>query len=185
MTVASKPIGADLLLAELARKAGVLGDAALLKAELERRQLTLHDGPLLVRGVLPQAMVAVVGARASDPYGLELARKLAMELVARGIAVVSGGAEGCDGAAHLGALDAHGQTVVVLPAGHDHLYPEHHAPLFERVVAQGGALVSAYWPTTRIARHQFLARNRVIARLAPGGIVAPQSPAAASADSAR
>ncbi len=126
---------------------------------------------LFVAGALPEAMVAVVGARAADAYGLALARRIAGELAARGIAVVSGGAEGCDHAAHVGALDAGGRTVVVLPGGHDHLYPAHHEPLFRRVIDEGGALVSACAPPTRLTRHRFLARNRVIAELAFGVIV--------------
>jgi DNA processing protein len=169
----------------LARDAGLDPDPPALLAELERRALTVHEGSLLVRGALPPTMVAVVGARASDPYGLALARRIAMELAARGIAVVSGGAEGCDHAAHLGALDAGGKTVVVLPGGHDHPYPRCHLPLFERVVAQGGAIVSACWPTIPIARYRFLARNRVIAELARGVIVARAHARSGSLSTAR
>lgn len=130
-----------------------------------------YERGLVVRGALAPDGVAIVGARASDPYGLALARQLAREVVARGLAVISGGAEGCDAAAHEGALEAGGATTVVLPAGHDHLYPPRHAPLFERVVAAGGAVVSACWPTTTITRGRFLARNGVIAQLATRGVI--------------
>lgn len=132
---------------------------------------TINEAGLYVVGRLPDAMVAIVGARSSDPYGLALARRLAMDCVARGLAVVSGGAEGCDHAAHVGALDAGGSTVVVLPAGHDHLYPKRHRGLFERIVASGGALVSPFAPETPVSRYRFLARNEVIADLAYGVIV--------------
>ncbi len=178
----------DILMLDLAQAAGARGDMATLSDALGRRGLTLHHvdvGPLLVRGTLPDAMVAVVGARASDPYGLTIARRLAQELVVRGLAVVSGGAEGCDHAAHMGALDAGGRTVVVLPAGHDHAYPKGHVALYERIVAAGGAVVSAYWPTTPIARHRFLARNRVIAGLARGVIVARAHARSGSLSTAR
>lgn len=129
------------------------------------------DAPLWIVGALPPRMVAIVGARAADPYGLTLARRLAHDAVAMGFAVVSGGAEGCDRAAHEGALEAGGQTVVVLPAGHRHLYPAAHGPLFLRVVAQGGAVVSARPPDARPSRASFLGRNRVIARLARAVVV--------------
>jgi len=177
----------DEALIAIARDAGIGWDVARLRGELARRALTVR-GKLLVRGALPAgdgAMVAIVGARACDPYGLTIARRLAMDLVARGHVVVSGGAEGCDHAAHLGALDAGGRTVVVLPCGHDRPYPRHHAALFERVVAAGGALVSAYWPTTPIARYRFLARNRVIAELACGVIVARANARSGSLSTAR
>lgn len=176
----------DRALVAIARGAGIVWDAARLRAELDRRGLG-SKGPLIVRGALPEgaAMVAVVGARACDPYGLTISRRLAMELAVRGYVVVSGGAEGCDHAAHVGALDAGGKTVVVLPCGHDRPYPPHHAPLFERVVASGGAVVSAYWPTTPIARHRFLARNGVIAELARGVIVARANARSGSLSTAR
>jgi len=158
----------------LARGAHLSENLDELREALSQRQLTVHEGPqgpLLVRGTLPAAMVAIVGARASDPYGLAVARRLAMDLAGRGFGVVSGGAEGCDHAAHLGALDAGGKTVVVLPCGHDHIYPRAHASLYQRILTEGGALVSAWWPTTPLARWRFLARNRVIAQLAQGVIV--------------
>ena len=59
----------DAALIALAGAAGITGDVAALRAELARRSLLLH-GHLLVRGALPEAMVAVVGARACEP-GME------------------------------------------------------------------------------------------------------------------
>lgn len=162
-------------LIECAAAANVHGDVESLSGELTRRGLVFvphADGALIVKGVLPRNMVAIVGARAADPYGLAVARRLSQELALRGIAVVSGGAEGCDQAAHVGAMDVGGKTVVVLPGGHDHLYPKCHLGLFDRVIATGGAIVSCVWPTTAIHEKRFLQRNRVIARLSRGVIVA-------------
>jgi DNA processing protein len=127
---------------------------------------------LIVEGRLPVVPgVAVVGARATDPYGTALARATAEAVVALGRAVVSGGAEGCDRAAHEATLEAGGATIVVLGSGHDHPYPTHHADLFRRVVEGGGAVVSPFWPECRPARHRFLTRNRVIARMAAATVV--------------
>ena len=124
-------------------------------------------GPvLLVRGAASVDGVAVVGARAADAYGLAVARRVAEDAVELGAAVVSGGAEGCDAAAHEGALAAGGRTVVVLGGGHDHVYPRGHGELFARVEAAAGGVVSAYWPGVPVARHRFVARNGVIAGLA-------------------
>ncbi|MCC6622672.1 MAG: DNA-processing protein DprA [Deltaproteobacteria bacterium] len=128
------------------------------------------DAPLWIAGHLPPRRVAIVGARMADPYGLSLARRVAHDAVALGWAVVSGGAEGCDHAAHEGALEAGGATVVVLPAGHRHLYPRAHAPLYARVVERG-AVVSARPPDARPSRASFLARNHVIAALADAVVV--------------
>ncbi len=148
--------------------------------ELARRDLRPARGAdeagapvLLVRGRLPDlAGVAVVGARAADPYGEAVARRVARDAVELGLPVVSGGAEGCDAAAHEAALEAGGPTVVVLGAGHDHPYPARHRDLFEAVVGAGGAVVSAFWPDVRPAKHRFLLRNRVIAWLSAVTVVA-------------
>jgi DNA processing protein len=120
----------------------------------------------------PPVAVAVVGARASDDYGLACAARVAQDAVALGAAVISGGAEGCDAAAHRAALGAGGITAVVLPAGHDHPYPAAHRPLYAEVAASGGAVVSPCWPTARPVRLRFLKRNRVIAALASVVVVA-------------
>ena len=61
-------------------------------------------------------------ARAS-PYGLSVAERLAADLAARGIVVVSGLARGVDSAAHRGALAANGSTLAVLGSGADVMYP--------------------------------------------------------------
>ena len=48
----------------------------------------------------PWPAAAIVGARRADAYGLERSRRLGGELASRGVAVISGGALGVDGAAH-------------------------------------------------------------------------------------
>jgi len=165
------PGSTDEVLLSIAHDAGARAPPARLRRELERRGLRVEAG-LVVRGAALAPGIAIVGARASDPYGLAIAGRLAQETAARGLAVISGGAEGCDGAAHEGALAAGGRTLVVLPGGHDHPYPPRHGPMFERVLATGGSIVSPWWPTTRITRSRFLGRNRVIAQLAGAVVVA-------------
>lgn len=142
--------------------------------ELHVRGFSLHtlsaEVSLVVKGELSGQCIGVVGARASDGYGLTLARQLGRDLAQMGVTVVSGGAEGCDRAAHEGALEAGGKTVVVLPCGHDHFYPEWHADLFARIASQG-AVVSPFWLDTKPTRARFLARNKVLAELCDGVIV--------------
>jgi DNA processing protein len=116
--------------------------------------------------------IAVVGARASDPYGLEVAARSAHSAVTLGYPVVSGGAEGCDRAAHEATLAAGGQTIVVLAGGLDRPYPAAHRDLFGRIVESGGALVTAYPPGTPPRPHRFLERNHLIASLCVAVVVA-------------
>jgi DNA processing protein len=126
---------------------------------------------LWLRGRLPPApRVALVGARRADGYGLDWARRLAAELTAAGVAVVSGGAAGVDTAALQGCLDAGGRPVAVLGTGLDVAYPVANRSLFERV-AERGALVGEYPPGTPGRRAHFPQRNRLISGLAEAVVV--------------
>ena len=73
--------------------------------------------------------VALVGARNASANGRLLAKRLAGELAAAGLAVISGLARGIDTAAHEGALAAPGPTIAVIAAGIDIAYPADNAPL--------------------------------------------------------
>ncbi len=115
--------------------------------------------------------VAVVGARRTDAYGIDMAEVLSAGLARAGVAVVSGGAEGVDGAAHRAALDAGGHTVAVFGCGVDVAYPAGHRALFERIVEQGGALLSEYDDGTPPDRFRFPDRNRIVAGLCEAVVV--------------
>lgn len=113
---------------------------------------------------------ALVGTRAASAYGEYVAGDLAVGLVERDVAVVSGGAYGIDGAAHRATLAADGTTVAVLASGIDVPYPSGHSALLHRV-ARNGLLVSEYPPGMRPTRRQFLSRNRLVAALAGATVV--------------
>ena len=114
--------------------------------------------------------VAVVGARASTPYGAHVAADLGYGLADRGWTVVSGGAFGIDAAAHRGALAGGGCTIAVLACGIDRPYPVSHTTLFERI-AEEGLLFSEWPPGADPHRRRFLIRNRVIAAATRGTVV--------------
>jgi DNA processing protein len=115
--------------------------------------------------------VAIVGSRRPDDYGLEMARTIARDLARAGVSVISGGAEGVDSAAHRGALEAGGHTVVVLGSGLGQLYPASNRDLFERVVEKGGALVSEYDDDFRATPWSFPKRNRIVAGISEAVVV--------------
>jgi DNA processing protein len=128
---------------------------------------------LFVRGLgLPDARraVAVVGTRASTPYGTAIAGRLGAGLGRAGVAVVSGLARGVDAAAHRGALEAGGHTVAVLPGGADTVVPSHHRDLAEEI-AERGSVVSEFPRGLPFGRAAFPRRNRLIAALAGAVVV--------------
>ena len=115
--------------------------------------------------------LAIVGARKATPYGLECARRFASIAAQMGVTVISGGAIGCDQAAHKGALEANGNTIVVLGCGADVIYPRRGKQLFEQIIDAGGALVSEVpWGTPPL-RWAFRKRNRIIAGLAKAVLI--------------
>ncbi|MBT8493631.1 MAG: DNA-processing protein DprA [Deltaproteobacteria bacterium] len=117
-------------------------------------------------------VVAIVGSRAASGHAMASARSLAAELGSAGTIIVSGGAIGIDTAAHRGALDANAETAVVLACGLEAPYPARNRPLFDEIVAAGGALLSAYPQGTPPRRFHFVERNRIIAAMADAVVVA-------------
>ena len=63
--------------------------------------------------------------------------------------MTSGLAQGVDGAAHQGALQARsGGTIAVMATGIDKIYPKQHRLLAEQIVDSGGCLVTEFEPGT-------------------------------------
>ncbi|MFO0563635.1 MAG: DNA-processing protein DprA [Polyangiales bacterium] len=146
----------------------------------EQRLGPARVSSLSVRGsvvALEPPLVAIVGTRQPDGDGLAMARSLASACAARGITVVSGGALGIDAAAHQGALEGRGRTVVVLPSGLDKPYPLRHRAMYARLVERGGALVSMFPAETPPTRWTFPRRNELLAALCDVLVLvqAPQS----------
>ncbi len=143
--------------------------------EYPRNLRFVHHPPMMlyVLGRLEasdQNAVAIVGARFATRTGLDHARRLARDLAAAGVTVVSGLARGVDAAAHRGALAAGGRTVGVLGCGLDVDYPPENRDLKKRL-ASAGAVLSEYplgYPPD--ARH-FPVRNRIIAGMSLGLVV--------------
>lgn len=120
--------------------------------------------------------LAVVGSRKATPYGLAIARLMAGWAARQGIVVVSGGAIGCDQAAHLAALDEGGRTVAVLGCGADIDYPRGASSLLgELRGGESGCVVSEQPWNTPPLRWAFARRNRIIAGLANAVLIVEAS----------
>ena len=115
--------------------------------------------------LLEQPSVAVVGARFASEERRELAAAVARELVAMGIAVVSGLAAGIDGVAHRAAIAAGGRTIAVIGTPLERAFPREHARLQEAIY-RDHLVVSPFAAGTVTQRGHFPRRNRVMARVA-------------------
>lgn len=116
--------------------------------------------------------LAVIGSRKANSYGQRVINTLVPELVDQGWTIVSGGAIGADTMAHRAAVKAGGKTVAVLGSGLLRPYPSSNIRLFDDIVAHDGTLVSAFPVQTQAMPGNFPARNRVIAGLSRGCLVA-------------
>ncbi|MFA6547549.1 MAG: DNA-processing protein DprA [Candidatus Magasanikbacteria bacterium] len=139
-------------------------------------QITDPPHTLFYRGQLPpdeQASLAVVGTRRLTTYGKMVCEDLVAPLASQGIAIVSGLALGIDGVAHSTALNVHGTTIAVLGTGinKQNIYPEAHKVLAQKIIDNGGAVMSEYPPGFLPTQYSFPARNRIIAGLTLGTLV--------------
>lgn len=115
--------------------------------------------------------IGMVGARLPSAYGADAMHRLATDVAAAGACVVSGLAAGLDATAHKAALAAKGATVACTAFGHGQCYPAANRALLD-AVRKNGAVVSEYPPGTGPEKAYFLQRNRLIAGLSHGLVVA-------------
>ena len=116
--------------------------------------------------------VAIIGARAADKDGLDMAYGLAKQMGEQGHIVISGLALGCDTAAHRGCLDAGGQTIAVVASGLDITHPRVNKSLQDEIVAKGGAILSEHPFGVKANPTRLVARCRMQVVLTQSVIVA-------------
>ena len=131
---------------------------------------------LYVRGTMPPAdykLLCVVGSRACTPYGRRMTQSLIAGLAKYPVGIVSGMAMGIDGEAHKAALDVGLPTVAVLPSGLDDkiIYPRINQPLAQRILKQGGALLSENEHDFVAMLHSFPQRNRISAGMSKATLI--------------
>lgn len=125
--------------------------------------------------------LAISGPRKPTSYGVSWAGLMAQSASLNGASIVTGGARGIDTASIRGvaSLYAEFETLtkavingeyrkpkpqyVVLGGGCDVVYPSKNFDLFQKVIDQGGAIISEYEWEIEPQAWQFRARNRIIA----------------------
>jgi DNA processing protein len=146
---------------------------ALGEPDYPRRLEMIDDAPplLAVRGhraALARPMVAMVGSRNASAAGIKFAERLAHDLAAAGLVVVSGLARGIDAAAHRATVTT--GTIAVLAGGQDCIYPSEHIDLLDAILTDGCAV--SEMPLGWVPRgRDFPRRNRIISGLSVGVVV--------------
>lgn len=141
-----------------------------------KKLLDLRDYPLVLyyygdpEVIKDKMTIALVGTRKASKTGLSIAGRLSSALVKSGAVVVSGGALGIDGAAHLGAVNEKGATVAVLGCGFLAKYRDSYASLKNEII-ENGVVFTEYAPRTPAISRNFPVRNRIISALSYGVVV--------------
>lgn len=158
---------------ERAEKEGIhilfLGDPAFPQ---ELKSIPYPPLFLYIKGEIPSApKLAIVGSRKPTPYGKEVTERFAEELACAGICLVSGLARGVDTIVHRVCVERGGKTIAILGSALDVIYPAENRPLFDKIIASGGAILSEFPLGTQPKRENFPRRNRLISGLSQGVLV--------------
>lgn len=119
-----------------------------------------------------QSAVAVIGARAADKEGNAAAYELGKKYTREGAVIVSGLALGCDASAHVGCLDNGGKTIAIVGNGLDICHPRENVALQQRILDNGGLLLSEQPFGVKANPKRLVARNRLQAALSTTVILA-------------
>jgi DNA processing protein len=137
---------------------------------------TLPDPPVFLYykgdlSVLEGPAISLVGTRNMDAYGKQVTEYLVPGLVGAGLTTVSGLAEGVDACVAAATLQAGGKTVAVLGHGLGTIFPACNKRLAQRIIDEGGLLLTEYALDVPGGKYTFPARNRIIAGLGLGTVV--------------
>lgn len=140
------------------------------EAGYPKRLLELAGMPeqLYFYGRLPddeKPSIAIVGARMCSSYGRIQSFSYGKFVSRAGVQVISGLALGIDSEGHKGALEGDSPTFAVLGSGADVCYPAANKRLYDRILRNGGGIISEYPPGTAPRNYFFPARNRIISGL--------------------
>ena len=122
---------------------------------------------------LHRPSIAFVGTRHMSAYGQRIATKIIEQLkdLSPEISIVSGLALGNDGNAHRAALDCGAATVGVIANALPEITPATNQPLADRILRNGGTIVTEISSQHKNTGKFFPSRNRIIAGLSSGTVV--------------
>ena len=136
----------------------------------------IYDPPILLylKGnidLIYKKSISIIGCRLCSSYGKVVTKKFAYNLAKKNITIISGLARGIDTYAHIGALEANGNTIAVLGSGIDVIYPKENENLYNSIIKNNGLIISEYIIGTKPIPINFPKRNRIISALSSGVLV--------------
>ena len=124
-----------------------------------------------------QNKIAVIGARKASNYGINIARQIGKFLSKNNIHTISGLALGIDVNSHIGVLTENyinsysGKAIAVIGNGLDNIYPYNNQEIANRIINNGGCIISEYPNGTIPLKEHFPERNRLISGLSKGVLI--------------
>lgn len=106
--------------------------------------------------------IACIGTRKPTKLSYNAVNYLIPQWVNNDCAIVSGLACGVDKLSHQSCISAGGRTIAVLAHGLDIIYPKENKDLANRILLNGGILMSEYPVGTKVDKFRFVNRNRII-----------------------
>ncbi len=146
------------------------------ESDYPRRLKHCEDSPLMlfIRGEVDlnqPKVIAIVGTRNMTDYGRNVCEQIITELYSQDVLIVSGLAHGIDAQAHHLSLRTGLKTVGVLGNGLQRIYPAIHRGLSEKMVKEGGGLVTEFLSDMLPNRENFPRRNRIVAGMVDAVVV--------------
>ena len=129
-------------------------------------------------------IVAIVGSRKVDSYGIHATRMLSHDLASQGIIIASGMALGTDAIAHRACLEAGMPSIAVLASGINNLTPKSNHDIAMKILSTG-VILSENDGDYSPHEYDFLIRNRLISGLSAGVIVTQAAARSGSLNTAR
>lgn len=153
--------------------------AILDENELKEELFQIPNPPkkIYIRGSFPDKtkykFLTIVGSRNYSTYGKEVVEHLIQGLKDLPVVIVSGLAIGIDTIAHSEAIKVGLKTIAIPGSGLDEsvIYPRNNVSLAEKIIEEGGCLLSEYEPKTKSAIWTFPARNRLMAGLSDAVLI--------------
>lgn len=115
--------------------------------------------------------LAMVGSRKPTPYGMWCAENISEKLSNNGINIISGLAMGIDAYSHKGCLKGNAKTIAVLGSSLENVLPKTNIRLAEKILEDGGLIVSEHNVGATVIPGNYSRRNRIISGLSEGVIV--------------